>query len=75
MITIHKVVTQGSILSLLLFFIYLNDIPIQVMFLNFLRFAVDTTLHCCIEDMDWKNKEFRIKHELQHMQYRLKAND
>ena len=37
-------------------------------------YADDTTLHCCLEDIEDDNKEFRINLELQHVQDWLKVN-
>ena len=37
-------------------------------------YADDTTLHCCFEDIEDENKEFRINQELQHVQDSLKVN-
>ena len=37
-------------------------------------YADDTTLHCCLEDIEDDNKEFRINQELQHVQDWLKVN-
>ena len=58
----------------MLFLIYINDIPNSSNILNFLMYADDTTLHCCLEDIEDDNKEFRIKQELQHVQDWLKVN-
>ena len=36
--------------------------------------ADDTTLYCCLVDIEDENKEFRINQELQHVQDWLKVN-
>ena len=71
---IDKGVSQGLILVPLVFLIYINDIPNSCNVLNFLMYADDITLHCCLEDIEGKEKEFRIDRELQHVQYWLKVN-
>ena len=37
-------------------------------------YADDTTLHCCLEDVEDRTKEFKVNQELQHVQDQLKVN-
>ena len=54
--------------------IYINNIPNSSNVLIVLMYADDTTLHCCLEDIEDENKEFRINQEIQHVQDWLNVN-
>ena len=65
--TICNGVPQGSILGLLLFLVYINDFPNASKVFNFLMYADDTTLYCCLEDIKSDNKEQILNNELQRV--------
>ena len=71
---IRNGILKGSILGPLLFFIYINDFPNSSKFFNFLMYADDTTLFCCLEDITSDNKDLVLNNMLQRVHLWLKAN-
>ena len=71
---IENGVPQGCILGLLLFLVYINDIPNARKFFNFLMYADDTTLYCCLEDINHVNIQAILNRELDQIHNWFIAN-
>ena len=64
---IENGVPPGSMLGPLVFLIYINDIPNASNIFSFLMYADDTTLYCCLEDINHVNKQAILNQELDHL--------
>ena len=73
--SIKNGVPQGSILGLLLFLIYINDLPNASHVFDCLMYADDTTLFCCLEHIKSINKQDVINEQLQRIHDWLTANE
>ena len=63
---------QGSMLSLLIFLIFCNDLHINLVFLSCIQFADDTTLYISHQNLDYI--KFCLEHDLGILQDWFRAN-
>ena len=67
-------VPQGSILGLLLFSIFINDLIHVTENLKFIMYADDTTIYFSLEDFDPATRERYINSEVEKINLWLKLN-